>query len=246
MRLQHVLAVCFCAMALIAFPAASFADTGYAQFLGQLEQIYQLPTGILWKVALAENGGKATGCAPTSSACGMFQFTAGTWETESKNLLCKMPQPGETCGPLNPTLRNDPTMSARVAAYYLADIRSQMAPLITQAHVDLTLGLYLGYFLGTGDEPVFLRAYIQNPGQSACALLPKACHANPTVMNRSLSGVLNYFAGRLNQPGVPNVPGNFQNANGVSYAYTADGITSSDFLPANTVIPVDSQYDYPP
>ncbi len=89
-------------------------------------------------------------------------------------------------------------------------------------------------------------SYIQNPNQSACSLLPKACRANGSILNRSLAEVINYFAQKLQAPGVITVAGNFEDANGISLAYSSADLTSANFLPANTPIPIDSQYDYPP
>jgi hypothetical protein len=216
-------------LALLAFPAAAFADTSFATLLSQFEQEYQLPTGILWKVALAENGGKATGCASTSSACGMFQFITSTWLADTKALFGK---------PLDPSLRNDPTNSARAAAFELANIKTQIGPLITQANVNLSAGLYLGYFLGSGGARRLFSAYLQNPAQSACALLQSQCSANQSVMSgRSLAQLINWAAQKMQASGVPNIAGNFQDSNGVSYAYSYADLQSSNFLPANTVIP---------
>jgi hypothetical protein len=237
MRPQRVLAMCFCAIALIAFPATTFADTNFAQLLTQLEQQYQLPSGILWKIALAENAGKATGCAPTSSACGMFQFTLSTWEADTRALHNGQPE--------DPSLRSDPTESAKAAAFELATIRSQIGGLITQTNVSLPAGLYLGYFLGSGGAKVLLNAYLQNPGQSACALIPPACNANKSVMaSRSVADMINWAAQKMSASGVPNVPGDFECANGTSYAYSSCNVSASNFLPANTVTPANPLGQY--
>lgn len=229
MHRLRVLGSLVIAFVLIAFPAAAFADTSFGTLLSQLEQEYQLPSGILWKIALAENGGKATGCSSSSSACGMFQFITSTWLADTKALFGK---------PLDPSLRNDPTNSARAAAYELATIRTQIGPLASQANVNLSAGLYLGYFLGSGGARRLLSAYLQNPAQSACALLPSQCSANQSVMaGRSLAQLINWAAQKMQASGVPNIPGNFQDSSGVSYAYSYGDIQSSNFLPANTPIP---------
>ena len=258
MHRQRVLAALFCAIVLIAFPATTFADTGFNQFLGQLEQIYQLPSGILTKIALVENSGKATGCS-SANACGMFQWTQNSWLSATKALFCNSSQPAyqvsyqaanqqyQTCGPLNLSLRNNPEISAKVTAYELADIKYKLGGLISQARVDTTVGIYLGHFLGINGAQHFLSDYIQNPAGSACALFPKECAYNSSIMSgRTLAGVINLFASRLQQPGVLNVAGNFQDSTGVSYAYSSADLSASNFLPANTAIGVDPQYDYAP
>jgi hypothetical protein len=238
MQRPRVLAALFCAMILVlALPTTTFADTSFGQFLGQLEQQYNLPSGILWKVALAENGGKATGCAPTSSACGMFQFTTNTWLSVTKALFGQ---------PLDLSSRNSPDISAKATAFELAEINTQIGSVIAQAKVNQAAGLYLGHFLGSGGAKQLLLAYIQNPGQSACAILPKACAANRSIMSGTVAAVINYCAQKMSVTGVPNVAGNFQDSQGISYAYSTADISSTSFLPANTVIGVDPQYDYPP
>jgi hypothetical protein len=237
--MQRVLAVCFCAIALIAFPATTFADTSFTQLLSQLEQEYQLPSGILAKVAYVESGGNPNTSCSSANACGLFQWTPNSWLSATKALYNGQP--------LNLSERNDPTKSAVVTAYELGDIRSKVGNLITQAHVDMTVGLYLGHFLGIGGAQHFLSDYIQNPGGDACGLFPKECSYNrPVMAGRTLAGVINYFAAKLQQPGVLNVAGNFQDSNGLSYAYSSAYLSQSDFLPANTVIGTDPQYDYAP
>jgi hypothetical protein len=222
---------------LFAVPAQLFADTNINQFFGQLEQQYQLPAGILAKVAQVESGGNPNAGSRNSSAVGLFQWLTNSWESASKALYGR---------PLDPSLRTSPVESAKVTAFALADAKAQLGPLISQTKIDMTVGLYLAHFLGVGGARAFLNAYIQNPGLSACSVLPKACASNGSVMNRSLSGVVNYFAQKLQQPGVINIAGNFQDGQGISYAYSSADLTSQNFLPANTKIGVDPQYDYPP
>ncbi|MDR3571958.1 MAG: hypothetical protein P4L81_07295 [Candidatus Pacebacteria bacterium] len=223
-------------LACFAVPFSAFADTNFDQLLGQLEQMYQLPNGILAKIAIVENGGKATGCAPTSSACGMFQWTTNSWYAATKAMFG---QPYDLSG------RNDPSLSAKVTAFALGDAKNQVGSLIQQSKIDMTVGLYLAHFLGIGGARTFLNAYIQDPSQNACALFPKGCAANGSILKQSLAGVVNTFAARLKAPGVLNVAGNFQDQSGISYAYSYADVNSSNFLPASTVIGSDPTYDYP-
>src|SRR5262249_29860161 len=125
MRSRVLIASCS-ALALIALSATVYADTTFAAYLGQLEQTYQLPSGILWKVAMIENGGKTTGCS-SANACGMFQWTPNSWLSATKALFGR---------PYDLSARNDPSISAKVTAFGLADIRSQVGSLITQAKID--------------------------------------------------------------------------------------------------------------
>lgn len=235
--MQRRRAIAFlCTVVLLAAPATAFADTSFATLLSQYEQEYQLPSGILWKVALAESGGNPNVCASTSSACGMFQFIVSTWETDTKALYGQ---------PLSPSLRTNPDISARAAAYELATIKSQIGSLITQANVNLSAGLYLGHFLGSGGARTLLTAYMQNPGQSACALLPPQCASNRSIMaSQTVSGLINWAAQKMSVSGVPNIAGNFQCANGTSYAYSYCDVGASNFLPVNTVIPANPYGQY--
>ena len=236
MRSRRLLAVLLCVIAL-AFPAAAFADTSFTQLLSQLEQIYQLPTGVLGKIAQLESGGNPNAGNP-AHAYGLFQWLPNSWEGASKALFGQ---------PLDPSLRTSPDLSAKVTAFSLADTKSKVGGLITQAGVDMSVGLYLGHFLGISGAQHFLTDYIQNPGGNACALFPRECAANPSILSgRTLAGVINYFAGKMQTAGVPSVAGNFQDQTGVSYAYSSADLTAGNFLPANTPIGVDPQYDYAP
>lgn len=230
MRIRTLIAP-LCVILLTVAPTAAFADTSFNQLLGQFEQEYQLPSGILTKIALAENSGKATGCSSASSACGMFQFIASTWERAT----LAMYNNGQ---PLDPSLRNNPEISAKVAAFELANIKNQIGSLASQANVNLSTALYLGHFLGAGGARTILSAYLQNQGQSSCSLLPKACAANQSIMaSRTVSQLINWASQKMQVTGVLDVPGNFQDSQGISYAYSYADISSSNFLPANTVIP---------
>ncbi len=134
MIISRFLAVVMSTIVLLVLPATVFADTSLSQVFSQLEQMYQLPSGILAKVAQIESGGRSSVCAGSSSACGLFQWTTGSWGSYSKLLY------GQS---LSLSERNSPLESAKVTAYELGDIKSKLGSLITQANVNMTVGLYL-------------------------------------------------------------------------------------------------------
>ncbi len=220
------------ALAVLSFVTASFAPFAYAdtslnQVFGQLEQEYRLPSGVIAKIANVESGGNPTAGTP-SGPYGMFQWYARYWVPASQAAYGRA---------VDPSLRADPTVSAKVTAAALADARYRNGALIQQAQLDMTLGLYLNHFLGINGAAKFIQLYQQNPNQPAAPYFPKEAANNQGIFNgRSFAGIVNYFASKLKVAGPSvSVAGNFQDANGISYAYSNADVTSNNFLPAGYV-----------
>ena len=228
----------FVALFAITSAAVAYADTSINEMFTQLEQEYGLPSGALGKIANVESGGNPNAGSP-GAAYGLFQWLPKSWEYASQALYGRV---------LDSSVRANPSVSAKVTAFSLAQIKTKNGALIQQANVDMTLGLYLGHFLGPAGGSRFLQAYMQNPNADATALFPREAAANRSVFNgRTLSGVMNELARRLKVAGVNvNVSGNYSDAMGVSYAYSDADISQSNFMPKGyRPTGQDPQRDYP-
>lgn len=117
-----------------------------------------------------ESGGSATARNPNSSATGIDQFTAGTWE----GLRKKYPELG-----LTPDGRTDVAQSTRAMERFTRD----NAGVLSGAGVPITPGnLYVAHFLGAGGAARFIRGAINNPEAPAASFVdPKSVSANRTV-----------------------------------------------------------------
>ena len=192
----------------IVTPVTALGATSINEQFSKLEQQYQLPTGILAKIAMVESGGNPNLGSRSSSALGMFQWLTDSWKQASYALFGHV---------MDPSRRTDPALSAHVTAFSLAQSKAKLGSLITQAKVDMTVGLYMSHFLGQGGASQFFSAYQQNPGAIGATLFSKAAGANRNVFYnggqaRSLSEIVNFFSKKLGSAGVPNIAGDFSNS----------------------------------
>ncbi|HEX6956471.1 MAG TPA: transglycosylase SLT domain-containing protein [Ferrovibrio sp.] len=143
-----------------------------------------------------ESGFQPNAQARTSSARGLFQFVESTWlelvrDHGSKYGLAAQAQQISTGSDGRPrvgdaearreilALRDDPRIASVMAAEYA---RSNEQALSRELGVDLnSVDLYLGHFLGAAGAGKFLAARLDDPSQSAAALLPEAAAANRSV-----------------------------------------------------------------
>jgi len=148
--------------------------------------------GYLKKVAVVESGGKAGAQAGTSSASGLFQFTAGTWKQMVKEM-------GKDY-----TLedRFDPKKSEEVAAYFTSKQRAQLEKGTGQQATDTDM--YMAHFLGAGGATKFLNALRQDPNAPATAgATEQQINANLSIFVtkdgrlRTLQEVYDLMAGKL-------------------------------------------------
>lgn len=162
--------------------------------------------------------------ASTSSARGLYQFTAQTWlstlrrhgadhgfgwaadaiaQDASGRFNVADPQLREQIL----GLRDDPVASSNMAAALTSD---------NQDYIEGQLGrpaepvdLYLAHFLGSAGAVRFLSAWQENPGQAGAALLPDAAAANRSVFYtadgsmRSLGEIRDLFRAKLEEGGGP-------------------------------------------
>ncbi len=100
-------------------------------------------------------------------------------------------------------LRNDPDISAAMAAEFAADNKDAIEE--TQGRGATGTDLYMAHFLGLGGARAFLRTMKVNPAGSGAAMFPAAARANRAVFYdaggnaRSLADIYQRFAARLDR-----------------------------------------------
>ena len=165
----------------------------------------------LFQQARVESGLNAQAKAGTSSATGLFQFTKDTWfkvveqhgdamglSSEASSLR----NGGATAADRQKILdmRNDPAISAQLAAHYAID---NAKALQAQGHqVTGPTDLYLAHFLGSGGAAKFLAAMKENPNAPAATVLPSAANANKAIFYKdgapaSFADIYQRFAKRF-------------------------------------------------
>ena len=158
--------------------------------------------------ARVESGLDPRAKAATSSATGLFQFTASTWldmvkrhgdkvglASEAQSLRSRTANPADRTQILD--LRNEPQTATALAAHYAADNGRALA-----AAGHKTVGpteLYLAHFLGSAGATTFLNGLRDNPLAPAAGALPAAASANAGVFYRdrtprSYQEIYNRFA----------------------------------------------------
>ena len=243
-RLTAILTVLAIALPLMVLAAISVSSN---QLFSDFESQEGLPPGILGKIAMVESGGNQYARAQGTSAAGMFQWLSTSWQQTSYQMMQERRHVSQA---LDPRERFTLSRAAEVTAYALSKMRDNIGGLIKQAGVDMTVGLYLGHFLGQGGASQFLHDYIQNPGGSAAAAFSKAAAANQSIFygggkGRSFSEVINELARRLSQPGVVNIAGNFSDAAGNSLAVSGTNMVGAQLLPEGFIPPTDNrEVDY--
>lgn len=149
---------------------------------------------LLMAIADKESSFSTSARAKTSSASGLFQFVEKTWlkalkdfggryghGEDAKAIAAQdnavVVAPGKRAEILN--LRNDPYLSAALAAEMLKQDSAKIAEKIGRA---LTAGeTYLIHFLGPEDAARFMKTVDEAPNASAAALLPKPARANKPI-----------------------------------------------------------------
>lgn len=150
--------------------------------------------------------------APTSSAAGLYQFTAGTWlatldrhgAQHGLGWADAAIEAGRIADPASRAqvmaLRFDPDASALMAAELARDNRADLADALGRDpdHAEL----YLAHFLGSAGAGTFLRALSNDPSQSAAALMPAAARANRAIFfdgaaPRSVAGVMDLVRAKV-------------------------------------------------
>jgi hypothetical protein len=165
----------------------------------------------LFQQAKVESGLNAQAKAGTSSATGLFQFTRDTWLKVVEQHGDEIGLSGEAASLRNGVasatdrqkileLRNNPEISARLAAQYAVD---NARALQAQGHtVSGPTDLYLAHFLGSNGAAKFLSAMKDNPNAPAATILPGAANANRSIFYKdgapvSVRDIYQRFASRF-------------------------------------------------
>lgn len=142
-------------------------------------------------IALIESGGKVGAKPTTSSAQGLWQFTAGTWKDTVKAM-------GK-----HYTLadRNDPQKAEEVMRFFTARNKQIFAQ--KTGRLPTNKELYMSHFLGSEGASRFANA---NPNSSAASILPSAASANYNIFydkktgrKRTVQEVTNIMGGRYDE-----------------------------------------------
>ncbi|KPF71749.1 hypothetical protein IP88_10545 [alpha proteobacterium AAP81b] len=166
--------------------------------------------------AKLESGLATTARAATSSARGLFQFTAGTWlETVRRHgadhglgwaaqaLAGGAANAGATVRATILALRDDPEASALMAGELARDNDAALGGVLGRAAGPTEL--YLAHFLGPAGAGKFLSALATAPQTAAATLLPAAAAANRGVFfaadgaPRSLAEIHARFAAKFGE-----------------------------------------------
>ncbi len=193
----------------------SAANTSFLDPISGAIKTAAAATGVdftfLFQQAKVESGLNAQAKAGTSSASGLFQFTKDTWlkvveqhgdamglSSEASALRGGVTSAADRQKILD--LRNNPEISARLAAHYAID---NAKALQAQGHkVTGPTDLYLAHFLGSGGAAKFLAGMKQNPNAPAADILPSAANANKTIFYKdgapaSFNDIYQRFAKRF-------------------------------------------------
>jgi hypothetical protein len=194
-----LIAICVVALCAVGVALASVTSDVLQKFT-QLEQQYALPSGSLAKIAQVESGGNASARANGSSAAGLFQWLERSWYYASTAAYNGNTRPSSD--------RYNPYIAAEVTAYSLAQTKAKLGSQIQAVGLDMTVGIYMGHFLGIGGASKFFANMARDPSRSAALDFPREAAANPGVFrNGSYANIANFFARKLGQQGIASVTG---------------------------------------
>lgn len=184
-----------------------------------------MPFDYLVAQAQQESGFKADARASGSSAAGLYQFIESTWlrmvrdhgdkyglGDEARAIAAtesgmRVADPAARARIL--ALRDDPKLSAAMAAEYARGNHAQLAQTLGR-EIGAT-DLYLAHFLGPNGAARFLSTLRTEPGHAAADLLPEAAKANRAVFfdaggrARSVHEIYTRFAAKFD-PGAAVAP----------------------------------------
>lgn len=135
--------------------------------------------GYLMAQAAQESGFRPDAKARTSSASGLYQFVEGTWLDLMRRHGAKHGVAADASRSELLALRDDPALSAAMAAEYARDNK---ATLETALGREAGRGeLALAHFLGPGGATRFLEGLAASADTKAATLLPEAASANRAI-----------------------------------------------------------------
>lgn len=171
----------------------------------------------LYAQAKLESGLNPNARASTSSARGLYQFTAATWLDMVRKhgaanglgsaaaALREGASPSQKSAILD--LRRDPQAAASMAAAFASDNRVQLEAGLGRPAT--ATDLYIAHFLGASGALNFLRAHAADPQAAGADIAVAAAHANHAVFYngngapRTLAAIYDGFAAKLSGTAVP-------------------------------------------
>lgn len=187
--------------------ATTWSDATMKKFAEQ-ECYFELPPGILSKIARIDSGGNtkalAIGCHPGKkcTASGLFQWSLKPWINVTTAFWGK---------PSDPVLRFDPIAATEVTAYELAQLRFRNEELIKRSGIDEMTGVYIGHLLGPRDSKIFLYFLASKPDERAVKYLSRAAQAHPeqfgTDGELSFKDVAMRIKAEVDKPGIQSISG---------------------------------------
>ncbi len=126
--------------------------------------------GLMLAIASAESGFNPNAKATTSSATGLYQFTAGTWSS----MVTKY---GSQYG-IRSGDAQDPRANAIMGALFVRDNANALAKAGVAPDVQ---NIYMAHFMGAGGAIQFVHAMNRNPGASAASIFPAQAAANKSI-----------------------------------------------------------------
>jgi len=224
----------------LAVPFIASAATSLGDVFAELETQYGVPAGTLARIARAESGFNPSARNPGSSAVGLFQWLDTSWLHASRALYGQ-------ARPLDE--RTNPTVSAKVTAFTLAQAYTQLKGHIERLGIDATTGLYMSHFLGTSGAKKFFEGMIQDPNAGAAAFFPKAAASNRSIFfvsgrPRSFNEIVQLMARKLGTSTAVPVAGDFTDPRGVPLSRSSADIRPTDFVPLAQIPQTETERDY--
>lgn len=182
---------------------SSSAPAGIVKAVADASAKVGISFSYLMNKAEAESSYNPTAKAKTSSASGLYQFIDSTW-LDMVNKYGAKHGLGQYADAIDKTasgkavvtnaamkkdilaLKNDPKISALMAAEYAGENKTYLEKQLGRAVSDTDL--YLAHFLGAGGACKFLKAMDKNGACTAASILPDAAAANKSVFYSKTSG----------------------------------------------------------
>lgn len=203
---------------------AGAAPATVVQAVRQAADRHGVDFDYLLDVARVESGLVPTAQASTSSARGLYQFTAQTWlaTVERHGADHGLQWAADAIGRQQSgrhavadpklraeilALRDDPATAAAMAARFTDDNSAFLKG--RTGREPEAVDLYLAHFLGAGGAATFLSKWQDDSDQAGATLFPAAAAANKTIFYdrsgamRSLGDIRDRFRARLEQGSVP-------------------------------------------
>ncbi len=141
-----------------------------------------LPSDVLPGTMAIEDPHGKNNCSHIG-ACGIFQYTPGTWNTWANNCvrdgMCDASVTSQN-------MRYNPEAAASVTAYYMSKNMEKYGDLIERSGMNPATALYMIHNLGDSGGPRFIRAFAENPSASIWAGVTQKEAVNNPLLYRGM------------------------------------------------------------